>query len=190
MQENKQEKSLIKKNILIYLDKIGVTPYECYKKTGITRGILTQKNGITEDNIAKFLAYYTDVSIEWLITGRGKMTINPDGEVKKLVPYVDTVSEPLGISSKLFIAENEKLKSENQSLKIKNEELNEKLVKVQDSLLKLMAEKMGSEDLLETDKPPGDRRKNPRVKGFRGNLNDARVKMLINEILNNCHPLE
>lgn len=70
MQENKQEKSFIKQNILSYLKRIGVTPYECYKKTGITRGILTQNNGITEENILKFLAYYSDVDVIWLITGR------------------------------------------------------------------------------------------------------------------------
>ena len=57
MQENKQEKSLIKQNILLYLAKKDVTPYEFYKKSGVTRGILQQNNGISEDNIARFLAY-------------------------------------------------------------------------------------------------------------------------------------
>lgn len=42
MQENKQEKSLIKQNILLYLTKKDVTPYEFYKKSGVTRGILQQ----------------------------------------------------------------------------------------------------------------------------------------------------
>ena len=73
MQENKQEKSLIKQNILLYLTKKDVTPYEFYKKSGVTRGILQQNNGISEDNIARFLAYAPDVSVEWLITGRGEM---------------------------------------------------------------------------------------------------------------------
>ena len=75
MQENKQEKSLIKQNILSYLKKKGITPYECYKKTGITRGVLTQNNGITEENILKFLAFYSDVDVTWLITGRDNTTI-------------------------------------------------------------------------------------------------------------------
>ena len=75
MQENKQDKSLIKQNILSYLKKKGVTPYECYKKTGITRGVLTQNNGIAEENILKFLAFYSDVDVTWLITGRDNMTI-------------------------------------------------------------------------------------------------------------------
>ncbi len=73
MQENKQEKSPIKQKILLYIESKGITQYEFYKNTGITRGILSQNNGISEENIARFLAYYKDVSIEWLLTGNGDM---------------------------------------------------------------------------------------------------------------------
>lgn len=72
MKENKQEKSLIKQNILLYLANKRVTPYEFYKISGVTRGILQQNNGISEDNIARFLAYANDVNTEWLLTGKGK----------------------------------------------------------------------------------------------------------------------
>lgn len=73
MQENKQEKSPIKQNILLYLAKKGVTPYEFYKVSGVTRGILQQNNGISEDNLARFLVYAPDINIEWLLTGKGDM---------------------------------------------------------------------------------------------------------------------
>lgn len=73
MQENKQEKSPIKQNILRYLASKGVSPYDFYRNSGVTRGILTQKNGISEENIARFLDYAPDVNIEWLMTGRGNM---------------------------------------------------------------------------------------------------------------------
>lgn len=73
MQENRQEKSPIKQKILLYLDKKGVSSYEFYKKTGVTRGILTQNNGISEENIARFLDYAPDVNLDWLITGKGSM---------------------------------------------------------------------------------------------------------------------
>lgn len=73
MQEKRQEKSPIKQNILLYLAQKGVSSYEFYKESGVTRGILQQNNGISEDNIARFLAYAPDVSVEWLITGRGEM---------------------------------------------------------------------------------------------------------------------
>lgn len=73
MQENKQEKSPIKQNILLYLEKKGITQYEFYKLTGVTRGVLGQNNGISEENLTRFLAYFKDVNITWLLTGEGNM---------------------------------------------------------------------------------------------------------------------
>jgi repressor LexA len=81
-----QKKSLIKQNILLYLNFIGITPYKFYQDTGITRGILTQDNGMSEENTAKFLAYYPDINPEWLITGKGTMLKDTEGLV--------TVNEP------------------------------------------------------------------------------------------------
>jgi len=74
MQENKQEKSPIKKRILQYLASKDISNYSCYNSTGITRGILTQKNGINEQNLTKFLAYYKDVSPAWLVLGEGEIS--------------------------------------------------------------------------------------------------------------------
>lgn len=68
-----QEKSPIKRNISLYLSRKGVTPYEFYKESGMTRGVLEQNNGLSESNLAKFLAYAPDVNIEWLLTGKGEM---------------------------------------------------------------------------------------------------------------------
>lgn len=68
-----QEKSLIKKNILQFLENKDITKYKFYQETGITRGVLDQNNGMSEENTAKFLAYYSDVSAEWLLTGIGPM---------------------------------------------------------------------------------------------------------------------
>ncbi len=75
MQTKQQEKSPIKQNILLYLSRKGVSQYEFYKESGVTRGILQQNNGISEDNIARFLAYAPDVCVEWLITGKGNMLL-------------------------------------------------------------------------------------------------------------------
>lgn len=86
MQENKQEKSLIKQNISLYLAKKGVSDYEYYKQSGTTRGILGQNNGISEDNIARFLAYAPDINHEWLLTGNGPM-------LKNNTPVVDKKEE-------------------------------------------------------------------------------------------------
>ena len=73
MEEIKQKKSQIKRNISLYLHRKGVSDYEFYKKSGITRGILSQPNGISEDNISRFLAYAPDVNVVWLLTGEGEM---------------------------------------------------------------------------------------------------------------------
>ena len=73
MQEKTREKSLIKQNILLFIASKGITPYEFYKKSGVTRGILSQNNGISEENIARFLALFPEVNTEWLLTGKGNM---------------------------------------------------------------------------------------------------------------------
>lgn len=71
MQENKQEKSPIKGRILQYLEIKGITKYAFYKDSGVSRGILDQSTGISEENIARFLDYARDISLLWLITGEG-----------------------------------------------------------------------------------------------------------------------
>lgn len=73
MQDKEQIKSPIKQKILLYLETIGTTPYEFYKITGVTRGVLGQNNGISEENLSRFLDYYKDVNPEWLLTGNGSM---------------------------------------------------------------------------------------------------------------------
>lgn len=79
-----QEKSIIKQNILKYLDFIGLTPYKFYQQTGITRGVLTQNNGMSEENTTRFLDYYPNISPEWLLTGKGEMLKNRE-EVQNVV---------------------------------------------------------------------------------------------------------
>lgn len=71
-----QENSPIKKRILQVIDFKEITKYEFYKKTGITRGILDQNNGISEENISKFLEYMPDINTYWLLTGEGSMLHN------------------------------------------------------------------------------------------------------------------
>lgn len=109
MQEIKQEKSPIKQNILLYLANKGVTPYEFYKKSGVTRGILQQNNGISEENIARFLAFAPDINIEWLLTGRGNMlkgsekTPSAEGKDKNIDKHErSTISIDLGTCAQKF----------------------------------------------------------------------------------------
>ncbi|MCQ2959509.1 MAG: hypothetical protein MJ198_04890 [Bacteroidales bacterium] len=63
--------SVIKERILQYLDYKKITKYKFYQETGITNGILSQSNGISEENILRFLNVYQDISLDFLFYGEG-----------------------------------------------------------------------------------------------------------------------
>lgn len=102
MQDNRQEKSPIKQRILLFLAKKGVTQYEFYKNTGVTRGVLGQNNGISEDNISRFLAYYPEINIEWLMTGRGEMLTNEPTTTTKQSTITDEHVTTQGVTPELI----------------------------------------------------------------------------------------
>lgn len=142
MQENKQEKSPIKQRILQYLGENRISMYDCYAKTGITRGILGQNNGISEDNLARFLAYYTEVNTEWLVTGRGSMLRSEQEQLisQSVTPSVSSAEEPYIYKiyqDQLKIAQEEKegkeaLIKENGRLEERVRTLEEKISTYQD----------------------------------------------------------
>ena len=68
-----REFSFVKQNILYFIEKQNISKYELYKKTGISNGVLSQKGGMSEENTIKFLSFYTEVSADWLLTGKGEM---------------------------------------------------------------------------------------------------------------------
>jgi len=86
-----QNKSLIKSNILEFINHRGISKYQFYKETGITRGVLDQNNGMSEENTARIIAQYSDINTEWLITGKGEMfkssSNNPPVESVKVNGY-------------------------------------------------------------------------------------------------------
>lgn len=119
-----QEKSLIKKNILKYLDYKGITKYNFYQKTGITRGILDQNNGMSEENTTKFLVCFPEVSPDWLILDIGPMLrdgcIQVKNEEKTEVPIKIIDNSSMGFILDRYeglVAENALLKRENEDLK-------------------------------------------------------------------------
>ena len=65
--------SNIKQNILLFIERQNISKNKLYEKTGISNGTLSQKGGMSESNIMKFLSAYTEVSAEWLLTGKGEM---------------------------------------------------------------------------------------------------------------------
>lgn len=126
-----QENSIIKQNILKYLEYKGITPYRFYKENDVTRGILTQNNGITEENLLKFVRFAQDISLDWLLTGNGSMlkTETPleDTSNDVLTPengVLNTLMTPLLDRIDALTRENERLKIEVETLKTAQNNLN------------------------------------------------------------------
>lgn len=92
MQENVQLFSPIKRNILQFIDSIGISRREFYSITNISRGTLESKSGITEETMAKFIAAYPKISLEYLIMGRGPMMRDSILEKQeKIISLEDTI---------------------------------------------------------------------------------------------------
>lgn len=84
----------------------GVSPYEFYKNSGVTRGVLAQNNGISEDNLSRFISYFPSVNLVWLMSGQGEMEINKSPESIECVATSDNRREILNNSEpNLFVAE-------------------------------------------------------------------------------------
>lgn len=113
------KKSPIKQKILQYLEQAEVTEYEFYQKSGISRGVLKSDSGITEENIARFLAYDKSVnkdkrvSLDWLVRNEGPMFEDYDPEnvanepksyygYRKKVRNLEKLVEHLSVMTEMF----------------------------------------------------------------------------------------
>ena len=108
MQDNSVRYSPIKDRILKVIEAFKSNPSRFYRESGITRGILTQKNGITEQNISKFLALYSNISCEWLLTGKGSMLVDESTGDKPVVNEPKPIYEKGNVS----LEDYNKLKNE------------------------------------------------------------------------------
>lgn len=84
MQEKEQKISPVKQRILYFAKTLDISKRSFYEKIGVSRGTLESKTGITEDIVAKFIAVYPQVSLEWLIRGEGDMLVSREKNPKKL----------------------------------------------------------------------------------------------------------
>lgn len=69
-----RDNSILKEKILQFIERKGVNKSRFYIETGISNGVLSQKNGLSEDNLMRFLNFYTDINPNWLLMGIGEMT--------------------------------------------------------------------------------------------------------------------
>ena len=122
-----REFSIIKKNILYFIDNQNISKYELYQKTGISNGVLSQKGGMSEENTIKFLSYYTNVSADWLLTGKGEM-FKKEGLVQQAHNYISsTINQHQTIHAP---EDYETLKKENQRLTQENSGLKDKIIQL------------------------------------------------------------
>ena len=129
-----REFSIIKKNILYFIDNQNISKYELYQKTGISNGVLSQKGGMSEENTIKFLSYYTNVSADWLLTGKGEM-LKKEGLVQQAH---NNISSTITQQQTIHAPEDyETLKQENKRLTQENSGLKDKIIQ-------LMEEKMSA----------------------------------------------
>jgi len=61
---------------LQYIDTLSISKRDFYAQTGISRGTLESNTGITEDTVAKFIAFYPNISPNWLLTGAGPQNLS------------------------------------------------------------------------------------------------------------------
>ena len=127
-----REFSIIKKNILYFIDNQSISKYELYQKTGISNGVLSQKGGMSEENTIKFLSYYTNVSADWLLTGKGDMF--------KKVGLVQQAHN--NISSTITQQQTINNTEDCQQLKEENKRLVQENSGLKDKIIQLMEEKM------------------------------------------------
>ena len=73
----------IKERILQYLENEGISKLECYRNTGMTNSVLSKKEGLSEDNLLRFISYYRDVNPGWLLTGEGDMLVSQENISEK-----------------------------------------------------------------------------------------------------------
>jgi len=74
------KESTFKRNILQFIDYKGISKYDFYKKTSITRGVLDSDSGLSEDNATKFLVYFTEINPIWFLTGKGEMLLTNNNQ--------------------------------------------------------------------------------------------------------------
>ena len=128
-----REFSIIKKNILYFIDNQSISKYELYQKTGISNGVLSQKGGMSEENTIKFLSYYTNVSADWLLTGKGDM-FKKDGLVQQAHNNVSsTITQQQTINN---TEDCQQLKEENKRLVQENSSLKDKIIQLMEEKIK------------------------------------------------------
>lgn len=98
----------IKERIIEVLDLKGVSKNKFYQDSGITYGILSQKNELKCDSLVKFLTIFPDVNPEYILLGKGSI-LREEGRI------LSQNGENFVVSEKIFreiLEENKMLNRE------------------------------------------------------------------------------
>ena len=62
-----------KSNLLIFIKEKNLSKTDFYKKTGLSNGFLDKGGSVTSANLETSLNTFPEISLDWLVTGRGPM---------------------------------------------------------------------------------------------------------------------
>lgn len=85
----------IRERVIKYLDFKGITKYQFYKETGFSNGFLDKPGTIGADKCEKIIYLYSDINLNWLVTGNGEMLKNQTTNkqvIKNDINYIPLVS--------------------------------------------------------------------------------------------------
>ena len=149
MKEIAREISVLKRRILEYADSKGIKKYEIYQNTGISNGVLSQKGGLSEDNVMRFLSHYSDLSPEWLLTGKGAMLrgqsapeVAPPPSEPAFPGFIEKIQD-LSVKVGRLEAENEHLRA---VIEAKQREIEAKQREIEAQRMKIEARQREIED--------------------------------------------
>lgn len=99
-----------KERILQFIEYKHISKTLFFEKTGIKRGFLDSdklNQAVSDDHFAKIIANFSDISMEWLLTGKGSMlkgtstesikSINKDNQENIIPAKPTSPSDPKGI---------------------------------------------------------------------------------------------
>ena len=130
-----------KQRILYFIEKKNITKSVFYEKTDIKRGLLDKDKldaTVSDVYIAKILASFPDLNIEWLITGQGEMLKHPDAPTTHdtlqttdpIVSYLERVIKEKDYKIEQQAQEIGRLREINENLEVDNQELRKVIVQL------------------------------------------------------------
>ena len=121
---------MTKRRILQFIEYKGIGITNFFKKTGIKRGFLdTDKldSSVSDMFLAKIIAVFPELNIEWLLTGEGNM-LRKEGVIQQAHNNISsTITQHQTINAP---DDYETLKKENQRVTQENSGLKDKIIQL------------------------------------------------------------